>query len=1465
MEAKVIDYEKENSVKHAKSFWKKMFSFMSKEPTSRDTTPTPIPNDKTMWVPDEKAPTCYNCQKQFKAIFLRKHHCRICGNVFCKDCSSKTVDGKYWGSRKDIKVCDYCYEMYKKLDETLVETTIDNTHNFIEDIDSIEDNVKNLKRETKLSEYCKKYKKETEEYFKFLQMDKKYEDGVKQNLENFYDQLVKHFIEVVLRNENLYEKWFDRIYDLTKKTISQVNPSFKDLKDSMNINDYVKIKTIPYKDQSQCKVIDGFAFQKNVASKTMNTNIDNPKILLLDCGLDYNRNCDNITNFENLMTLEPAYFNIIMKKIELVEPTVILVNKNVSRKIQETLAISNKISLVMNVKSSSLRKIARCTKTYVLPSTDLIDGQTILGTCKKFRIEKMKTCYTGNKNKNDILKANEFNLMVFEGCDYVLYNTIILSGPDENELKILKKLMRTILLTVRDLYLQKIFLYFSYCDYPDMNELSNNDMISRVSISSSKNSSISGISYSGNSQTLFIHRHIPNMNPTPHQLINNLIPEEKFEKNQNFEKFEKNEKIQNFEKNSNPLNPLIRDFLNGFDTCIFSEKSQMFNIVKLTISQGIVNSNVTLEKFFSNFPAEKSIMVQPGAFTGGTNTCTHELAESEVLKKVNSICEEPQDLELMFYSDKEDYDKPLGKLIIDLCYEADSKCDVCKKLKSSHIYYIYKKIGRLKIETIQNIGENNSNDKIEQIMEWINRESTDFAKYNIYSKNEKSLSTKNMNYNIDIFSYGVCNICQNVVTPLMKVPRELFNFSVAMFFKFMLYNHDLRNRSDRRDFNLTKQYIANNDCKHFVNRDISRIFITKMGSIKFSYEDSPIYIIETSPMNEKSDLKYFSIILEAYIQNTREKSLEILSSLLLNFKFYLEHLNEISMHLSEGIIPSNTAQIVNSNLEKIGKIINKYINVSNDIINFVDSLFNPNLQSKFDDYVKALVFIKRVFFRIVQVKIVQNHIKKIIRKVKASINYIIRMKVLGQQNIVEGNNNNNLSEKISNLNNTLIVNSPQNNNIINTSISSTLLPLDIETQQNSVYENIDNKETYKSILKEISFFDENHTKYSSDHSEEDLSSIIAYTLTSDKYREFISPNNRFKLIEIKCERKPKMPFDCMQHFRENIKKSYYDGGCTSNVNNNMKQNNNINIEEQGTENKYGYNFFTTQDEEVHETSLLFDQSKNTYQYQNLDNHKIYQQLETELLSDEKVHFTYSTSSSSIMSYLSTWNLPIEFFRKKTEKVERERERERERDHSNINNNINNVSTQNSPNVQNINLNLTTPTNTTTIMSSNQNLNHVINNSTNKLVKEKSLQCLDSTQIGAQSSTTEMPLVEKSPLNSPQLQNIIPNVNTTPLTIEKIYQSQLQDQSDEKIILQGDNIKITLEEVENIRKDLKSLKEKNPGLNSETKAKRKVSDFLEESMLVSLEYEVIAYYPRQFEALRITYCATYDEFILSVSF
>ena len=71
----------------------------------------------------------------------------------------------------------------------------------------------------------------------------------------------------------------------------------------------------------------------------------------------------------------------------------------------------------------------------------------------------------------------------------------------------------------------------------------------------------------------------------------------------------------------------------------------------------------------------------------------HDLVENDILKKINSCCREPRELELEYFSNDDNYDKPIGKMILDICNDKDTKCDRehCKKNKSSHIYYMIKK------------------------------------------------------------------------------------------------------------------------------------------------------------------------------------------------------------------------------------------------------------------------------------------------------------------------------------------------------------------------------------------------------------------------------------------------------------------------------------------------------------------------------------------------------------------------------------------------------------------------------------------------------------------------------------------------------------------------------------------------------------------------------------------------------
>lgn len=60
-----------------------------------------------LWMPDSKSRECYDCAAKFNT-FRRKHHCRLCGQIFCSKCCNQIVTGKIIKVSGELRVCNYC-------------------------------------------------------------------------------------------------------------------------------------------------------------------------------------------------------------------------------------------------------------------------------------------------------------------------------------------------------------------------------------------------------------------------------------------------------------------------------------------------------------------------------------------------------------------------------------------------------------------------------------------------------------------------------------------------------------------------------------------------------------------------------------------------------------------------------------------------------------------------------------------------------------------------------------------------------------------------------------------------------------------------------------------------------------------------------------------------------------------------------------------------------------------------------------------------------------------------------------------------------------------------------------------------------------------------------------------------------------------------------------------------------------
>lgn len=64
------------------------------------------------WMADRTCKECYECGQVF-TTFRRRHHCRICGQIFCAKCCSESAPGHMFGLDTKQRICSYCHRVIR--------------------------------------------------------------------------------------------------------------------------------------------------------------------------------------------------------------------------------------------------------------------------------------------------------------------------------------------------------------------------------------------------------------------------------------------------------------------------------------------------------------------------------------------------------------------------------------------------------------------------------------------------------------------------------------------------------------------------------------------------------------------------------------------------------------------------------------------------------------------------------------------------------------------------------------------------------------------------------------------------------------------------------------------------------------------------------------------------------------------------------------------------------------------------------------------------------------------------------------------------------------------------------------------------------------------------------------------------------------------------------------------------------
>ncbi|KAK0158635.1 hypothetical protein PV328_009612 [Microctonus aethiopoides] len=271
-----------------------------------------------------------------------------------------------------------------------------------------------------------------------------------------YKQHEDSLIKQLLCKENLSQRWSEIILPLAHQLVDQVRPDQNHNADDMDIRQYIQIKKSPGGSRNDCEIVSGVVCSKNVAHRGMNAMIAHPKILLLQCGLMYQRVEGKLLSLEPVMLQENEYLGHTVARITALGPDIVMVHRSVSRLAQDRFRQCG-VTLVLNVKLSVLERVARCTGATIVNTIDAhLATRFKLGTCKKFYLRHFPDYRNGVKT-----------LMYFENCaNGHLGSTILLRGGTAAELKKVKNVMATMVFAVYSWRLEKSFLMDEFAKPP---------------------------------------------------------------------------------------------------------------------------------------------------------------------------------------------------------------------------------------------------------------------------------------------------------------------------------------------------------------------------------------------------------------------------------------------------------------------------------------------------------------------------------------------------------------------------------------------------------------------------------------------------------------------------------------------------------------------------------------------------------------------------------------------------------------------------------------------------------------------------------------------------------------------------------------------------------------------------------------------------------------------------------------
>ncbi|KAK9796713.1 hypothetical protein WJX73_010097 [Symbiochloris irregularis] len=288
------------------------------------------------------------------------------------------------------------------------------------------------------------------------------------------DQHLASLAAQLLKAEHVEDvgAWCPVITFLALEAASAVSPTAMAAFGVRDPRFYIKVKKVPDGGTpEQSCFIQGLVCRKNLTHRRMRKHIPNPRILLLASRLESHRTQTRLASFDHYTNDQEAeHLRLAVARLTQLQPDVLLVEKSVARSAQEAL-LNSGVSLALNMKRSTLDRVARCTGAQVADSLDQV-SQSCIGHCQEFAVEDIlpntpaleRTSMTAGKS--EAAQENSAGergpagraLMYVKGCPHALGCTMLLKGGPITQLRRVKKVARFVAFAAYRCRLETAFL-----------------------------------------------------------------------------------------------------------------------------------------------------------------------------------------------------------------------------------------------------------------------------------------------------------------------------------------------------------------------------------------------------------------------------------------------------------------------------------------------------------------------------------------------------------------------------------------------------------------------------------------------------------------------------------------------------------------------------------------------------------------------------------------------------------------------------------------------------------------------------------------------------------------------------------------------------------------------------------------------------------------------------------------------